>query len=285
MSADFRLGQKFSAQTEQVKPDSAQKLLALLSDSAGGDEELSSAFRLLFANPVYVSLFLARERPSAAEFSSLTAISSRCLSSLLSARVDSFVAGYFDTLPARELPSDLGTPRSDRIEPDRSVASFPASQGPSASSDSEEVTLFVEDSGADAEQSAEATPQDGEKLKSPGGVSIPVKPISLACVAIAIVIASFRVPAICEPFGLCEKTSESSKDKKNEADLELEPNNNTANPGPEVQPPPLAAPVAEPSPPMALDSPPQRPEVPVRSRPPVVSPPRDAAPMRDQPLW
>lgn len=284
MSADFQSGQKFFAQIEQVKPDNAQKLLALLSDSVGADDELASAFRLLFANPVYVSLFLGRKRPSSAEFTSLSSISSRSLSSALAARVHNFVSGYFASCRTDESCIDSEPSGLNQSVPNRSASTFPSSARSSSLPDLEEPTLFVDDSASNEEASFGVSTQDGDKPERPKAAAVPVKPIVLACAAIIVLIASFKVPAICEPFGLCEKKSETPKDKKSEPESKDKP----VIPSVEPEDPPVAVPAdppASPSPPKVLDPLPQRSEAPVRSRPPAATPSREVAPMREQPLW
>jgi hypothetical protein len=284
MSADFTLGQKFYAQIEQLKPDNAQKLLALLSDSVGADEELASAFRLLFAKPVYVSLFLARVRPSAAELASLSSISSRCLSSALAARVHDFVSGYFALAVEDGSSSASNSSKPNQSVHARSVASFPASVRTPSVPDQEAATLFADEAALNEQDVSGVPPQAGVKPESSKRIGVPLKPIVLACAAILIVFASFKLPAICEPFGLCDKKSDASKDKKKES----EPTVNSDVPNPEPEEPPAAVPAdppVSPMPPQVIDSPPQRPQAPVRSRPPAVTPPREAAPVREQPLW
>lgn len=285
MSSDFTLGQKFFAQIERLKPDNAQKLLALLSDSAGADEELASAFRLLFAKPVYVSLFLAGTRPNSAELASLSSISSRCLSSVLAARVQDFVSGYFSLAvdDGSSLVSD-SSKQSQSVSV-KSVASFPASVRPPSVADQEAATLFVDDAALNEQDVSGVPLQAGVKPESSKGVGVPLKPIVLGCTAILIVFASFKVPAICEPFGLCDKKSDAAEDKKKEST----PAGDSVVPKPESEEPSAAVPAdpppASPAPPQVMDSPPQRPQAPVRSRPPAPSPSRESAPIREQPLW
>ena len=285
MSSDFTLGQKFFAQIERLKPDNAQKLLALLSDSAGDDEELASAFRLLFAKPVYVSLFLAGTRPNSAELASLSSISSRCLSSALAARVQDFVSGYFSL--AVEERSSLVSDSSNSIQSVsvRSIASFPASVRPPSVPDQEAATLFVDDAALNEQDVSGVPLQAGVKPESSKGFGVPLKPIVLACAAILIVFASFKVPAICEPFGLCDKKSDAPEDKKTESD----PADDSVVPKADSEEPSVAVPAdppsASPAPTPVIESPPQRLQAPVRSRPPAPTPSRESAPIREQPLW
>lgn len=281
MNDDFLLGREFYSRTEGLNPDSSQKLLALVIDFTGADDELASAFRLLFSNPIYASLFIARKNPSIAELASLSSLSSRCLSSALAARVDNFARGFFASGPSSQLAQDSVYSEIGKTNLSEPVASFPKVSRESSTADFEDATLFVDETGSvESPASGSAVLEDKPQKVSKNSV-LPTKTIVFICIGLAAVIASFKVPAICEPFGLCDKKSEKSSDKNPGSESESTISD------PESELPPEAVPD---SPPVGPDSPateasPRYSEAPVHSRPPVASPSRDVPPSRDQPLW
>lgn len=278
MNDDFLLGREFYSRTQDLNPDSSQKLLALLIDFTGSDEELASAFRLLFSNPIYVSLFIARKSPSIAELASLSSISAHCLSSVLADRVDNFSKGYFDAVPSKQPSSTLLSSRLRQTTFSATVVATPTAFRTSLPPDSEEATLFVDEPTPD-EPVANGSPVVQDKNTNSRIVfPLQTKSIILAAIALLAVLASFKVPAICEPFGLCAKKSDNSNEKKTGS----EPNSSSSDA--ESLSPLDVAPDAPPVAPAPADAPEQY-EAPVRSRPPVSTPSREIAPTRDQPLW
>lgn len=225
MSSDYILGRQFSACIKSVNPSSQQKLSALLHDVVGSDSELVSAFKLLFSNPVYVSLFLGQAPLRAAEHASLKSIAQSSLSSTLTVRVEEFVRGYFGLdAEVQSVPSaSLSTSRVPVIEPNQYSASSYSRNFDSPRDAQEEVTLFADDfpndvlssSGSHVVSATQDTPRSGKQF--------PVKAAVVLSLLAIIGISIFKVKAICEPFGLCPKEKDSGNNEASKESVDPSP--------------------------------------------------------------
>lgn len=201
MDKDFAHGRQFSEQMKLLRPDSAQKLTALLSDYMGADNELSVAFRLIFGHPLCVTLFLADRQLSFAEVTSLLLVSKSCLSENLAARANSFIRGYFN------LPYELQKNQVNEKSFDDSLDwGLNASAGPEDSLPAfhAEATLLIDD---EKLANSPHAPNINSSAQTLWGfpLHLALKPLLLCLTLIVSIFAAFKLSAICEPFGLCEK--------------------------------------------------------------------------------
>jgi hypothetical protein len=283
MSSDHRLGSQFSACIKSVNPDSQQKLSALLNDVAGSDSELVSAFRLLFSNPVYVSLFLSQAPLRAAELASLKSIAQSSLSSALAVRVEEFVRGYFDldtethSVPIASSPAS----RDQAFEPNQYSTPSYSRNFNSPRDVQEEVTLFADDTPNDVISSSRSASASAPQDTPRSGKKSPLKAILVLILLAVLGVSIFKVRAICEPFGLCAKEKDSGRNEDDKESINSSPK-------------PLATP--EPSkgnPPEPLrpankveQTAPSNPQPKSQSTPPPSRYPQTNQPqLRDEPLW
>lgn len=280
MGNEYQLGKDFSKLTKQHTPSNHQKLLALLHDIVADDNELSSAFRLLFANPTYVSAFLAAKRPGIAGLTSLSSIAKSSLSESLASRVDQFVLGYFD-IPLEQLNQRVyysSSPESEKVPNPQSKDAYHDFSAQRASIPVEERTVFAKDDGFDSPANAHPWQANNKGFKSSLRLQAFIKPFLFIALLAGAVFASFKVPAICEPFGLCEKEKGSNNEKTGENDemkkLEVRKSEQVSKPHQATEDPitasPSSGPTAKPILPPAPASPTQ---------------PRQNAPYREEPLW
>jgi hypothetical protein len=279
MSSDYALGQSFCDLVRIVSPGSQQKLIALLNDLVGSDDELISAFRMLFSNPIFVSSFLSQAPLGPAELSSLNVISNKSLSLALSKRVDDFVSGYFESVGSKALrsPASLSNSSSQQASvPNKPV--MPASSASSRQSP-EEATVFANDHGNNS-QINDQRPPSPIYAQSKQSKSVPIKAILIISVIALSAFSAFKIKAICEPFGLCSSDKSNKNDPKKESDQKSNIND-TSN----QRPADGNSTSNRESSTGKLD--PSRSEQPrpnTKQLPP--SPPQpNEAPMRDEPLW
>ena len=274
MSSDYALGQSFCDLVRRISPDGQQKLIALLNDLVGSDDELISAFRMLFSNPIFVSSFLSQSPLGPAELSSLNVISKKSLSLALSTRVDEFVRGYFESVNGKASRSSAS--QSNFPSQQVSVQSQPVMPASLASSrqSPEEATVFANDDDFNKSQINDQRPRVPIYAQSKQSKSIPIKAILIILVLAFSGFAAFKIKAICEPFGLCS-ADESNKDSKEKESDQKPDMNDTSNQKP-------AEGIASPNRETSLGKPDPSP-IPKQLKP---SPPQpNEAPMRDEPLW
>lgn len=290
MDRDYRLGQRFSECIQGIRPDSQQKLFAIFSDLAGADHEIISAFRLLFCNPLYTSLFLERLQVSPAEVVSLASIAQSSLSPALARRADVFVRGFFglanDQPASAESPMPaLGQHQSQFSSSDRRRV---ISNHEYTSTASEESTIYSNEK--PIREDSDFKPPLGEPLGASHAFSkkANLKLLIFGSLLFLVGVAAFNVPAICEPFGFCEKKGDPvKKDSKKGLSGDVKKAVVTTN----QQPPSI--PTAQPE--SALQPPASYPEprsAAVQPRsipldPPISTPPpqNENAPLRSEPLW
>lgn len=283
MNSDYNLGRQFAMSVAKVRPGSQQQLVALFGDLVGSDADMAASFRLLFGNPLYVNLFLSSEVASVAQISSLVSIAEKSLSPALAGRVVSFIRGYF---PGVDIASSAGSDdNANALRPSSMVSSsFGAGAGLTdySSSSQEPATLYADDPpgsgdsfvGYQAQGPAVSPPVVGRK-------PINLKPLVLAVFVLAMGVAAFKVQAICEPFGLCEKDS-SDKPKKSKVDEGSSPEPRSRPAGSSLSPEPVrTSPVAAPIPASQVPARKQSSYIPY----PQPSAPSNNAPLRDEPLW
>lgn len=283
MSADFELGKRFSACIKSVNPDSQQKLSALLNDIAGSDAELASAFRLLFCNPVYVSLFLAQAPLRAAERASLNTIAQSSLSSALASRAEEFVRGYFDlaTDAPSVSPSSAAVPRQQDLESQQHSAPFYPSRFNYHQDVQEEVTLFADDTPSNAQHLSASSPVAASKDLPRTAKKLPVKAIFALTAIVALCVSMFKVKAICEPFGLCSKGDVSGSEDTDKKPAESPPEPQTpTKPSKDIPAKPLRRDSNEYQ---IMPSKPRPKVLPPTSPRPLPNP--DQSQVRDEPLW
>lgn len=270
----------------RAKPDSQHKLSALLNDVAGSDTELVSAFRLLFGNPVCVSLFIAGSPLGAAERSALNSIAKSSLSPSLSLRTEEFIRGYFDRAVSESPGLDLSRQSIYYVGKSSSNSALssvvPAS---SALAEPEEATLFASDDSS-FDQLIKPDIQGGAaSFRLSPARQIPLKPFALLLLATLMGILMFKLQAICEPFGLCAKEQNQSKDKnggRQPESKDLPPSVSKPSQSIDASAPPrprdLPA-LRSPAPPSPIQ--PQRP----LKTPYIPAPSPESAPLREEPLW
>lgn len=292
MDKDYQLGQGFSECTQKIRPDNQQKLLAIFSDFAGSDHEIISAFRLLFGNPLYITLFLERRPINLGQIASLTSIAKSSLSPNLATRAESFVLGYYGvTLDGKASQASSMPPSSPQTQPkERSAEQQPTSAG-YASVTSEESTLFADEDPIRGAANADAPHQEPVGASSNSIKTANLKPLVFAIMAVLFGVALFKVPAVCEPFGLCEKRDnpdQKDTDKNRSGDAQKKPDSLEPTPPSETAQPqqPQLEDLALPAPAPAPQSPPQA-RAPAPMPQPVYTPaPQpESAPLRDEPLW
>ncbi len=296
MDKDYRLGQDFSECIQKIRPDTQQKLLAILNDFAGSDHEIISAFRLLFGDPLYISLFLERPPINLAQVTSLTSIAQSSLSPSLAKRAETFVRGYFG-IASCQSSSPASSPPPSSPQQSTGPSAFQQDTNSYESTASEESTIFADDE-ACKEGSNTHAPQEGYAGASPRFVkNTNLKPLLFAVLMGILGVAIFKVPAICEPFGLCTKREDSgAKDSKglrsgdieNKSDSSDQPRPNAPQPPPEALSPPSRAPQPQSeglAPPPAPKAPAPAPPIATPKPAYTPAPQAESAPLRDEPLW
>lgn len=290
MDRDFRLGQQFSECIQRIRPDSQQKLFAIFGDLAGSDHEIISAFRLLFCNPLYTSLFLERLQISPAEVVSLASIAQSSLSPALASRADFFVRGYFGLANDQPVFTDssippLGQPQSQFRSSDRRRE---ISSHEYTSTASEESTIF-----SNEEPNREASDFKPPHREAVGASHTFSKKANLKFLIYGFLlflvgVSAFNVTAICEPFGFCEKKGDPvKKDSKKVLSGDVKKAVGTTNQQPSsipiAQPESVLQPPA--SNPKARSAAVQPRSIPLD--PPASTPPpqNENAPLRSEPLW
>ena len=292
MNKDYKLGQGFSDCTHRVRPDSHQKLLATFGDFAGSDHEIISAFRLLFGNPLYISVFLQDQPVNTAQIAALSSIANSSLSPSLAERAILFVKGYFgiaiETDPLEQAP----IPAASYIPPPIKRTTREAntqSEYQSISAASEESTVFADDPPSNEPVDSQVEQSSRKSVNSPHAKTVNLKTLFLAVLLFVLGFSIFRVPAICEPFGLCEK----KKDRVGK-DSRIAPNGSPTK-GKSVGDQAVPVTPLEPSAPSESSAPFASPPAsktvarpaPITAPQPAYTPPppRERAPLRDEPLW
>lgn len=189
MGDDFELGRKLVASIASQGGIQPQRVMALITDVIGDDVELSSSFRLLLAHPVFVQFFASSSPEIAPRLTTLLDLSRQSLAPRLSIRVEDFLRGYLSTLE----PSNVF------IHSSHSSPAFPVSV-PANTSIQEPATVYADsvNSGREGSSVQLISPASQFSLKSSS-----VKQLLGVVAVFAAAIAAFRVPALCEPFGLC----------------------------------------------------------------------------------
>lgn len=283
MGTDYKLGRQFSACIKSVNPDSQQKLSALLNDTAGSDSELVSAFRLLFSNPVYVSVFLAQAPLRAAERASLKSIAQSSLSSALAIRVEEFVRGYFDldtetdSVPMASSPAS----RDPAFEPNQYPTSSYSRNFNSPRDVQEEVTLFADETPNDVISSSASATANAPKDTPRSGKKSSLKAILVLILLTVIGISIFKVRAICEPFGLCAKEKDSGSNEADKESINSSPKSLATPEASKRNPPEALRPANE-----FEQTAPSNPQPKSQSTPqPSTYSQSNQPPLRDEPLW
>jgi len=283
MNSDYRRGRQFFACIKSVNPDSQQKLSALLNDVAGSDSELVSAFRLLFGNPVYVSLFLAQAPLRAAERASLNSIAQSSLSSALAVRAEEFVRGYFDCdADARSVPIASSSSSRDPVFESNQHSTLSYSRNFESPRDvQEEVTLFADDIASGVMPSGGSASMGSPRDTPRSGMEFPFKAMLALILLVVMGVSIFKVRAICEPFGLCPKEEDSGSNEAGKKSVNSSPEPLAApEPAKEIPPEPLK-PANKPEQ-IEPSNPQPRPASPP---PPRTYPQVNQPQLRDEPLW
>jgi len=282
MDADYLLGRKFSAGVQKLKPRTLQTLSAIFSDYVGSDSDLSSTFRLLFGNPLYLNLFLSDGETSVAELSSLLAIAKESLSPVLATRAESFVRGYFDAADIRTLDFSANSYAHPDVNPKSSNAPSYDNCASVNSSTAEHATVFADDEQILSSTSPGKSPSISSRPVTPARRSVNLKYFFLFAVLAVVGFSVFKVPAICEPFGFCDKKVKSGKPaaagERNKS--KVQNNSNSFSPNSNIQEAPNA--VDAHSRVIPKSQTPVRPQpVPYNPGPPAA----DSAPLRQEALW
>lgn len=211
MDADYLLGRKFSVGVQKAKPRTLQTLSAIFSDYVGSDSDLSSSFRLLFGNQLYLNLFLSKSEISVAEFSSLLAIAKESLSPSFASRAESFIRGYFSAACVHEL--DFSANSFDRSDVKQRSSSVPFYDNYASvnSPIAEHATIFADDEPLSSIPPTSKSPNTSSSPVAAARSSLNFKQLFLFALLAVIGFSVFKVPAICEPFGLCDKKVESGE--------------------------------------------------------------------------
>jgi len=217
--SDFRLGLQLRQKLDSDKASSL-RILPLLSDLAESDLSLASAFRLLGTHPVFLDFFSFRGSEGFAQLASIRLLVGECLSDALASRVNSFIDGFLSI----EVESKSASKARSSHDP---VGAFANSYSSRDFEDAppEHATQFASDIGeqhrssgfsSDVPPPVNASPSQRKK-------SSYLKPLIILFSLAALVLALFKVDALCEPLGLCEakaskKESESRSETKNLGD-------------------------------------------------------------------
>ena len=282
MDADYLLGRKFSAGVQKLRPRTLQTLSAIFSDYVGSDTDLSSSFRLLFGNQLYLNLFLSEGEASVAELSSLLAIAKESLSPVLATRAESFVRGFFDSADIRTLDFSANSCANSDVNPKPSNVPSYENYASVNSPIAEHATIFADD---EPISSSPPTSKSHNNSSSPVAAprsSLNLKQFFLLALLAVIGFSVFKVPAICEPFGLCDKKVKSGKPsvsgERNKA--KVQNNSNRLSPNSNMQKTPSAVDTQSRIIPKS--------QVPARPQPAPYNPGQpaaDSAPLRQEALW
>ena len=286
MDRDYQLGQAFSECIHRLRPDSQQKLLAAFVDFAGADQDILSAFRLLFGNPLCLSVFIEHRPVSLAQIASLTLIAEESLSPSLAKRAQSFLYGYCG-IPTEKLPSQQSKASSSNDQ--RSASGMGTSRDVSldyeyVSTSLEESTIFAEDDAGQSSSGVSSNPGISSSHSSDKRSIFTFKPIFYLVILMSVALGIFKLPAVCEPFGLCNQKDDSlnrdSKERRTPGDKNVPaPSRQQSSSPPALQRAPIAPPMpSTPTSPAARSSSPQPPYAPPARLP-------ESAPLREEPLW
>ena len=282
MDADYLLGQKFSAGVQKLRPRTLQTLSAIFSDYVGSDTDLSSSFRLLFGNQLYLNLFLSESEASVAELSSLLAIAKESLSPVLAIRAESFVRGYFDSSDVRTLDFSANSYAHSDVNPKPSNGPSYENYGSVNSPIAEHATIFADDESLSSSPPPSKSPNITSSPVAAARSSLNLKQFFLLVLLAFIGFSVFKVPAICEPFGLCDKKVKSGKPavtgESNKA--KVQNSSNSLSPNLKIQTTPNAVDTQS----RIL----RKSQVPVRPQPAPYNPgppAADSAPLRQEALW
>lgn len=322
LSVDSDAGRRFAGLLESSsRPLNQQTLQALLSDIVGADVGLASAFRLLLNHAVYVEFFSATSI-NAAQCHSLTSIAVDSLAPQLAERIADFLEGYRAArFPAAApgLPAAASAAQfTQDSHPPTEVDFGPAGHG-SAAGDCP-PTEYERPAAADAPPSPAATGQatgqsapQSTRVQPAGGTtdgSLPFRAIAIVLAMVAGVALLFRVPALCEPIGLCSAPSSRGDEPGSEppaagtvtgqksaptdsapsssstfsappsvppsASAGASPSRGSAEPASDLVRPPLERTAQRPSPSLPRSQP---------TAPPSAPAPSAGPPLRDEPLW
>jgi len=265
--ADFSLGRELGLQMLRT-PAPATRILALICDLAQDDLGLSSAFRLLATHRLFLDFFASPATESVASLASLRSLVDESLSPALALRVWAFIEGYISTRP------NLSSRHSCQSEPGTPVKSFEYAS-PFEDSSSEPATEFASEPVSSHRNEETFSPSSAPSPPSTNrSLTAVVKPLLLLTSLVAVVLAVFKVDALCEPLGLCESSEKTDPLPKNSS-----PKDSDSSPATPSSPAPGAQSAVSPG--SKVDSTTQ-PVAPVRSPQPA-SP--SEAPLRDEPLW
>lgn len=296
MSSDFDRGRNLAVLLAGRGPVSQQVLQGLLSDVCGSDVRLASSFRMLLSNSLYISALCHDEPITDAQLLALLDIARDGLSVTLFDSVQDFLMGYASHANrsiCREGPHEGGTEPVAMHSRDTKRGHFPLVSSLSTS-DAEPATVYA--SAAEPKQSgAPATPSGApNQPRSKAQLRIFIG----AAVLLAGVLVSFKVPALCEPFGLCLNSTKTDEPKdgkpKPEPATAAPPRESTSQPTPaalvpedgDARPESLPSPKSESPSRVSQERPaPAYPRQPTYQRPQFSESPAPNAPLREEPLW
>jgi len=280
LSPDYDLGCQFARVLKASSGASAPslnpyRLSGLLADVAASDQALVSAFRLLLGQPLFVEFFSGRQ-PGQAQYHSLVALAQESLAPALALRVAEFLDGYLAHFtggsagPVTPFPVNFQADLD--IQPTVVVEDLAS---PSNPSQQEPATVYAPDSSPSSAHSASIP----EPITRTPGAKLPIKALVLFGFSCLALFAVFKVPALCEPFGLCSDSGSEQEDGPTKKKSSVKPSAPTTEPQ-ALQDQPKSLP---PSTPSARPSSPRSDWSGSSQSMPASPPP--SAPLREEPLW
>lgn len=214
-ASDQQLGGRFAQHLKTRRPVELQTALNLLQDLMGTDVSLLPSIRLLASQPTFLGFLNAKpEDISLPQRDALLVNAKEILAPAQITRIANFLDGYLGASnPASQsMPaSEPQMPFKEKAAPEPSfpkVLSQPSDELPATL-----VDPFPAPSSPTSNSSKASAQRVGNKPSLPYGL------LWVVLVAIAAVVALFKVPALCEPFELCS-SGESDKEQQSE-DIEV----------------------------------------------------------------
>lgn len=205
-ASDQQLGQRFAQLLKTRRPIELQTALNLLQDLMGADVSLLPSIRLLASQPTFLGFLNAQPAEVLLpQRDALLVNAKEILAPVQITRIANFLDGY---LGASSTNSE-SIPTSEPQMPFKEKAAEPSfPKVLNQSSDELPATVvdrFPSPSSPPSNNSQASAQRVGNKSSLPYGL------LWVVLVAIAGVVALFKVPALCEPFELC---SSSGSDKE-----------------------------------------------------------------------
>ena len=218
-ASDQQLGQRFAQLLKTRRPVELQTALNLLQDLMGADVSLLPSIRLLASQPTFLGFLNAQPaKVLLPQRDALLVNAKEILAPAQITRIANFLDGYLgSSSSASELTpvSEPQIPFKEKAAPDPSfpnVLSPPSEELPATV-----VEPFPTPSSPPSISNQPSAQRVGNKPPLPYGL------LWVLIVTISVVVALFKVPALCEPFDLCSSSGSDKEEQSEETDVEKPP--------------------------------------------------------------